>query len=451
MKNSSFLLFAIPMLNAATWQAGVATVDITPTEAVPLAGYGGATRMSGKVLHPIYLKGLAVRDGDGALSVIVTADLVGLSRKMVDEITSRAAKDPGIPRDHLILNYSHNHSCPVTADVLFLYYELTAEQKAGVEKYTNGLYDQYQQVIKEAVRDLRDAELSFEQGLAGFAVNRRRARSGGRKLGGPVDHDVPVMAVRSSDGTLRAALFGYSCHTTALSATTINGDYAGFAQLALEKRHPGMTALFMQNCGGDANPLPRLMRSDDERAINLARMYGDILAEAVTQVLSGRMNPVSGPLRVALAETEIPFQKGSSREQLEKELRESQGARKRQVENLLRVYERDGKLPDRYAYPVQVWQFGKDLTMIALTGETVSDYCLRFKKEYGWDTTWVAGYNNDLLSYVPSLRVLREGDYEGTTGMAEYGHPAPYGYAIEEQIAQKVQELVAQTSGDQAH
>ena len=40
---------------------------------------------------------------------------------------------------------------------------------------------------------------------------------------------------------------------------------------------------------------------------------------------------------------------------------------------------------------------------------------------------------------------LREGDYEGTTGMAEYGHPAPYGYAIEEQIAEKVHELIEQT------
>lgn len=430
----------------AAWQVGVAKVDITPTEPVPLAGYGGATRMSKDVLHPIYLKAIAMRDESGETSVIVTADLVGLSLKMVKEITARALKETQIKRDRLILNYSHNHSCPVTADVLFLYYDFKENEKAAVDRYTNSLYDKYQQVIATAVRNLAPAELSFEQGLAGFAVNRRRARPGGRKLAGPVDHDVPVLAVRAPDGALRAALFGYSCHTTALSALNVNGDYAGYAQLALEQRFPGTTALFVQNCGGDANPLPRLMRSDDAKAIELARMYGAILAEAVAQVLTGKMKPINGPLRTAISETEIPFQPGPFRADLEKEFKTAEGARKRQVQNLLQVYERDGKLPDRYSYPVQVWRFGGDLTFIALTGETVSDYCLRFKKEYGWDDTWVAGYNNDLLSYVPSLRVLREGEYEGTTGMAEYGHPAPYGYAIEEQIAQKVHDLIEQTN-----
>ena len=73
------------------------------------------------------------------------------------------------------------------------------------------------------------------------------------------------------------------------------------------------------------------------------------------------------------------------------------------------------------------------------------DYSLRFKSTYGWDNTWVAGYNNELLSYIPSLRVLKEGGYEGTEGMAEYGLPAPYAYAVEEIIAQKVEDLVEAT------
>jgi hypothetical protein len=401
--------------------------------------------MSQGVLHPIYLKALAVRDDHDDVSVLVTADLVGLSKKMVEAITTRATKELGIKRERLILNYSHNHSCPVTADVLFLYYELTDSEQAVVDRYTATLYEKYQQVIAAAIRDLAPSELSFETGLAGIAVNRRRARPGGRKLPGPVDQDVPVLAIRNADGGFRAVVFGYSCHTTALSGFKISGDYAGFAQLALEQRFPGMTALFVQNCGADANPLPRLMRSDDNTSVELARMYGSILAEAVAQVVSAKMKPIQGPLRAAIAETEVPFQRAPSRSALEMELTTAKGARKRQIQHLLQVYQRDGRLPDRYFYPVQVWRFGTDLTFIALTGETVADYCLRFKKEYGWDTTWVAGYNNDLLSYVPSLRVLREGDYEGTTGMAEYGHPAPYGYAIEEQIAEKVHELVEQT------
>ncbi len=93
-------------------------------------------------------------------------------------------------------------------------------------------------------------------------------------------------------------------------------------------------------------------------------------------------------------------------------------------------------------YPVQAWSFGPELTFIALTGETVVDYSLKFKAAYGWNNTWVCCYNNDLLSYVPSLRVLKEGGYEGITGMFEYGHRAPYTETVEEQITRAVDKLV---------
>src|ERR1044072_893655 len=110
------LLLCLTSSAFAGWQAGVAKVDITPAEPVPLAGYGGKTRMSTRVEHPIWIKALALRDDTGASSVLVTADLVGLSTKMVDRIASAAREKHGIARERLILNYSPNHSCPVTED-----------------------------------------------------------------------------------------------------------------------------------------------------------------------------------------------------------------------------------------------------------------------------------------------------------------------------------------------
>jgi hypothetical protein len=254
------------------------------------------------------------------------------------------------------------------------------------------------------------------------------------------------MAVRNLTGDLRAILFGYSCHTTALSGYRINGDYAGFAQHELEARHPGATALFVQGCGGDANPLPRIMNSDSAEAVELAQMYGKILARSVDIVLRGQMQSLDGPLRTSYAVVEVPFQKPPSREALEARLAGASGQKRRQIQYLLTKLEREGKLPDHHPYPVQVWRFGARLNFIAITGEPVVDYCLRFKKQYGNDNTWVAGYNNELLSYIPSLRVLREGGYEGVDDMDEYGLPAPYSFAVEELIAQKIDELMRATS-----
>lgn len=432
---------------SAGWQAGVAKVDITPTESVPLAGYSG-TRMSQRIVHPIWIKALVLRDESGVSSVIVTSDLVGLSTKMVDRIAARALEKHGIPRERLILNYSHNHSCPVTEDVLWLYYDLKPGESAARDRYTEKLYEQYDDVIGLALANVEPAEVSFEQGLAGFAVNRRRARPDGRSLGGQVDHDVPVMAVTAGE-TIKAILFGYSCHTTALSGLSINGDYAGFAQIELEKSYPGSVALFVQNCGGDANPLPRIRGSEsDNQAIELTRMYGHILAEAVRQVIAGKMISITGPIRATMGETELFLQPGMPLEELRRRLPEVSGITRREYEHFILRYQTAGELPDRVEYPIQVWRFGTSFTWIALTGETVVDYSLTLKSIHGWDNTWVCGYNNNLLSYVPSLRVLKEGGYEGTTGMFEYGHRAPYTETVEEQITTLVAELVKQASED---
>lgn len=436
------ILFSTPAF--AEWQAGVAKADITPTESVPLAGYGGKTRMSKNIVHPIWLKALAIRDENGETSVLVTADLVGLSDKMIAVIAKNAMLKYKIKRDRLILNTSHNHSCPVTEDVLWLYYEFTPEEAVIKDRYTAMVYSKYDEVIGKALKNIAPAEIQFEQGLAGLAVNRRRSRGPeSRELGGQVDQDVPVMTIRSGD-QVKAIVFGYSCHTTALGGLSISGDYAGFAQAELEKSFPGSVAMFVQNCGGDANPLPRIRGNDDEAAL-LAGMYGKILAEAVEQVIAAPMKSLSGPISTAMGETELFLQPGLPLAELKQSLAELSGLPRRGVEHQIRQYETLGSPPDRVKYPIQVWRFGKDFIFIALTGETVVDYSLKFKGLYGWNNTWVCGYNNDLLSYVPSLRVLKEGDYEGITGMSEYGHRAPYTETVEDQISKKVNELVKQS------
>ncbi|HAC92923.1 MAG TPA: hypothetical protein DCF63_20170 [Planctomycetaceae bacterium] len=423
------------------WNVGVARAEITPTESVPLAGYGGPTRMSLRVDHPIWLKALALQYGSGDIHVLVTADLVGLSEQMVQKIAGSAKAKHGLERHRLILNASHNHSCPVTADVLWLYYELTHEQALARDRYTDYVYQQYAEVIDRALANIGPAELHFGHGLAGIAVNRRRSRGpDSRSLPGPVDHDVPVLTVISGD-QIKAIVFGYSCHTTALGGLSVNGDYAGFAQISLERSYSGAICLFVQNCGGDANPLPRI-RGKDRAAIDLAAMYGEILAEAVRQTVQEGSQKVSGPLQSASQSIELSLQPGPSRPEIQEQLPRLTGMQQREYQHFLNQYTRLGKLPSHVPYPIQVWRLGSQLTWIALTGETVVDYSLAFKEKYGWNTTWVCGYNNDLLSYVPSLRVLREGGYEGTTGMHEYGHRAPYDETVQDRITQCVQRLV---------
>ena len=85
---------------------------------------------------------------------------------------------------------------------------------------------------------------------------------------------MPVLRVQSLTGRPLAIVFGYACHNTTMQFYRWCGDYAGYAQENLEKKHKGAVAMFWSGCGGDANPLPR-------SKIELCKKYGKELADAV--------------------------------------------------------------------------------------------------------------------------------------------------------------------------
>src|SRR5690606_37166858 len=94
---------------------------------------------------------------------------------------------------------------------------------------------------------------------------------------------------------------------------------------------------------------------------------------------------------------------------------------------------------DAYFYTVQTWRLGNDGPFIAaLGGEVTVDYALRLKFELGAGRTWVLGYSNDVMAYIPSRRVLFEGGYEGGGAMVYYGLPGPWRPEVEENIVAEV-------------
>jgi neutral ceramidase len=451
-RGSGLVLFlmASATFGQTAWKAGIARAVITPTEPIWMAGYGDRTRPSEGVLHDIYVKAVALEADSGKPAVIVTADLLGLPREISEAVATQCEQRFGLTRDRLLLNASHTHSAPVVHRNAFPVFNLDEKQWQAVDRYGAFLVSKAVEVAGAALHNMAPATLGFGQGFAGIAVNRRRAYPDSRSRPGPVDHDVPVLAIRGTNGALRGILVGYACHATVLNIYQINGDWPGFAQEAIEKAHPGAIALFVQGAGADSNPLPR-------RSVELARTYGAVLAAAVDDVLKSQMKPLDAPLRTVFETVQVPFQSVPTREELLQkyppprrrfDVVQTYGAydallklpRPRNA-RWIEMAERDGKLPESYTYGVEVWQFANSLKLIALSGEVVVDYSLRLKAQYGWDDTWVAGYSNDYFGYTPSARVLREGGYEAVNS----GYIAPFNPAIEELIVQKVAALVDRT------
>jgi hypothetical protein len=108
---------------------------------------------------------------------------------------------------------------------------------------------------------------------------------------------------------------------------------------------------------------------------------------------------------------------------------------------LLKQVEQGKPFAKSYPYPVQAWKLGTEQLWISLGGEVVVDYSLRLKAEYG-PRTWVTGYANDVMAYIPSQRVWQEGGYEAGA-FSVYGLPTErWAEGIEERIAACVGRLV---------
>jgi hypothetical protein len=84
---------------------------------------------------------------------------------------------------------------------------------------------------------------------------------------------------------------------------------------------------------------------------------------------------------------------------------------------MLAMLERGEKLPTHWSAPIAVWQFGRDLTLVALSGEVVYDYVQLVEKAIGPLNLWIAAYANEGFGYLPSARLISEGGYE-TRGLS---------------------------------
>jgi neutral ceramidase len=427
-----------------TWKAGVAKAVITPDKSVWLAGYGSKRAPDGK-LHDLWMKALALEDNDGRRVVLITSDFQGVPRMMSDRVFEQLRDQFKLNRTQVMFTFSHNHCGPRLGDDLIDYYPVEVDQEALVQEYTAEMVTKTVAMVGQALSKLAPATLQTGEGRATFAVNRRNNREAdipdliakGTPLVGPVDHSVPVLTVTRPGGKLEAVLFGYACHPTTLSFRTWCGDYPGFAQLEVEQAHPGTTAMFVNTCGGDQNPLPR-------RQVELCEKYGHMLAVGVEEALQQPLKSVSPGVRTAFEIVDLPYLKNVTQEELVELSKDQTGIKGRWSRRLLKKLNAGEKFESAYPYPIHAWQLGNEMLVVGMGAETVVDYALRFKQEFG-DGTWVMGYADDMISYIPSRRVWEEGGYEGGSNLYEYGRPAfRWEGSIEDRIAASVHKLVKQ-------
>ena len=293
----------------ADWKVGLARVKITPEQPVFMAGYASRDRPFASVHDELFAKALVLVDGRGTRAALVTTDLIGLSAEIADPIRQRIAEQTGIPANSVLLSSSHTHTGPtLSLDPKPREGRSLADNERTVA-YTKALQDQLVQVVADAAKDPQPARLAWGVGVVHFVMNRREYTvDRGIILGvnprGLADRSVPVLRIDGLDGSPRAIVFGAASHNTTLGPRDyeISGDYAGHAQRLVEAEWPGVQAMFVLGCAGDANPYPRGTHE-------IAAGHGKELATEVIRVAKeqAKLAPVRGELRVAWGQAALPL------------------------------------------------------------------------------------------------------------------------------------------------
>ncbi|MDC0936696.1 HEAT repeat domain-containing protein [Pirellulales bacterium] len=408
--------------------AGVAKVDITPSYPIRLNGFGGRRTESEGISQPIWAKALAIGSDEQGPLVLISVDNLGIRMPMVEEVAARLEQKASVSRSRVAVVFSHSHTTPMvkgSSETIFST-PIPPEHQAHIDRYTTELTDWLEEVALAALADRRPARLEWGVGNVGFAVNRRTR-------GGPVDHGLPMLAVKSPGGEVRAVYVTYACHCVTLSHNKISGDWAGYAQAAIERRYPDAVALVSIGCGSDANPNSGV--TGDNFAV--ASSQGDEIADEVDRLLQGPLRPVRGATTSQLQQIELPLNPPPSPDELEA-LAAGGGPGSYNAQYHLNKLDAGEDLLTAIDYPVQSWTFGDSLHMVFLAGEVCVDYAIRLREEIDPDRLWLHGYANDFCCYIPSERLLQEGGYGGGAEVVYFALPNTLQQGLERRIVEAV-------------
>lgn len=266
---------------------GSATVDITPTQPVALAGQF-STRISKKPETPIFAAAVAFeakRDGKTAdHAILISCDLVAIREPVLEKFRAYAKPLlPDVDIRKVILSATHTHTAPITSEPQMnpVLYDIPKEGVMQPEEYMDLLVEKLGQVMVQAWKNREPSSVSWTLGQAVVGANRRAVYADGRAqmygktndarfrgLEGMEDHAVDLLFCWDAQKQLKAV--GISLASPAQeveSRSSINADFWHEAreQLRTRLKLPDLTVLGWCSAAGDQSPHLMYRNAAEER------------------------------------------------------------------------------------------------------------------------------------------------------------------------------------------
>jgi neutral ceramidase len=403
-------------------RAGFAEVEITPPVGTHKIGWIRDIVIT-EIGSPLFARIAILESGDQRLA-FVQLDTLSVRWTTTDEIRRRVEVRHRFPGAGIMVSATHNHAGPAVARVGDV-----PRDDAYVEAMVGNVIDCFGQ----ALGNVCDAEVGFASMPEWRLSHNRRLvmRDGtvnthgpfrapeGLYVEGPVDPEVAVLAVRSTEGTLLGALVNFACHPTHHGDDGVAS--AGFpGALAREMKQRGCPVTLYLNgaCGN-------LSAGDPARRVELMlHDVGQILADDVSAML--RDLPFTDDLTLAARSRtiELPYRAVSP----EDIAGTAHGAQRfvdptaydRAMPALLK------RIEERKTQPaeVQVLSIG-DWDLAGIPAEYFVQLGLRIKEQAYPRHALIVSCANGQVGYVPHREAFDRGGYETTfTAGSSLAHEA---------------------------
>jgi len=413
----------------------------------PLLGTGKAgLRLFGSPIQAIesdLTATVLVLGNDDAKIALIATDLCVMSMDEAGALRTGVAEALAVPVSHVLLNLSHNHCAAALPE--FMAMTDSPEDVPLRQRFERDLSRWLVEAAVEANGRLQPARVGSGWGESRIGVYRREVRDGRDVLGEvpdhPIDSSVGVIRVDDLDGNPIATVFRYSAHPVTVGSRSMvsSTDYPGPARDVIERNLGGL-ALFLQGCGGNINPRVGIGYEidcrDTKNRVGL-ELGGEALRVAagirtntrpgerrpignVPNILFTPWEPVTGDTcthlsaaetTVALDYVELPSldeaQALLSHWQHTLEERQSRDAQDWEVRvarkyehwarNLVAAVEHGHPAPDLSLQALRV----NDIVIVAMNVETFFETGLEIRARSPLPDTFVLGYSNGLVSYLP--------------------------------------------------
>lgn len=372
-------------------KAGFAQSIITPPLPVQLAGHRGP-RIASEIADDLMTRAVALSFKD-TLVAIVSCDIIWLPRRVVRRIRELVSRNVAVRPENLMVACTHTHSGP---DTLGWY----AFSPSIPEWWLEWLAHIISSTVFQAVRNIREADISYGTADFPLAVNRRRKFRGiiyrQPSADGEVEDQVTAVTF-TNNGRVIGGIIHAAMHPVVLGADSpkISGDWCGEMVRRLNASIGGIW-LFLNGCAGDNNPREGSGRTYDEMVevgVRAANCAEDAIASG--EVIS--IHVLHGQKDVSQFDAQPhPYLN---------------------VEQTRRTAEEGGLMVE-----CQLIQLGP-VTFIGMAGECLLESGRYLKSD---SKQLVVSYSNDYVGYIATSRSYDEGGYEPAASMLSKSGAADY-------------------------